>query len=125
MELDSSALCNATVSVEVASKMYKAVLHSMDDKGSAGPNSTSYYLKYKKKVGTRGKAKANGWVDLELPVGEKCSWWRLDGYTTYDEDGDSTDQEAEQLANDAREDIELSLSNSEDSDSESEESASD
>ena len=63
VELDSSALCNATVSVEVASKMYKAVLHSMDDKGSAGPNSTSYFLKYKKKVGSRGKAKANGWVD--------------------------------------------------------------
>ena len=60
VELDSSALCNATVSVEVASKMYKAVLHSMDDKGSAGPNSTSYYLKHKKKVGSRGKAKANG-----------------------------------------------------------------
>ena len=73
VELDSSALCNATVSVEVASKMYKAVLHSMDDKGSAGPNSTSYYLKYKKKVGSRGKeAKANGWVDLELPVGENA-----------------------------------------------------
>ena len=77
------------------------------------------------KVGSRGKAKANGWVDLELPVGEKCSWWRLDGYSTYDEDGDSTDQEAEQLANDAREDIELSLSNSEDSDYEYKESASD
>ena len=42
-----------------------------------------------------------------------------------DEDGDSTDQEAQQLADDAREDIELSLSNSEDNDSESEESASD
>ena len=39
VELDSSALCNATVSVEVASKMYKAVLHSIDDKGSARPNS--------------------------------------------------------------------------------------
>ena len=77
------------------------------------------------KVGSRGKAKANGWVDLELPVGEKCSWWRLDGYSTYDEDGDSTDQGAQQLADDAREDIELSLSNSEDSDSESEESESD
>ena len=46
-------------------------------------------------------------------------------YSTYDEDGDSTDQEAQQLADDAREDIELSLSNSEDNDSESEESASD
>ena len=65
------------------------------------------------------------WWYLELPVGENCSWWRLDGYSTYDEDGDSTDQEAQQLADDAREDIELSLSNSEDSDSESEESESD
>ena len=49
----------------------------------------------------------------------------LTGTLTYDEDGDSTDQEAQQLADDAREDIELSLSNSEDNDSESEESASD
>ena len=81
-----------------------------------------YYLKYKKKVGSRGKAKVNDWVDLELPVGEKCSWWRLDGYTTYDEDGDSTDQESQQLADDVREYMELSLSNSEDSDSNSEDS---
>ena len=24
-------------------------------------------------------------VDLELPVGAKCSWWRLEGYDTCDE----------------------------------------
>ena len=29
-------------------------------------------------------------------------WWRLGGYSTHDEDGDSTDQEAQQLADDAR-----------------------
>ena len=68
---------------------------------------------------------AAGRLQCDHPVGEGCSWWRLDGYSTYDEDGDSIDQEAQQLADDAREDIELSLSNSEDSDSESEESASD
>ena len=54
----------------------------------------------------------------------KCSWWRLDGYTTYDEDGDSTDQESKQLVDDVREEVELSLSNSEDNGSNSEDSAS-
>ena len=70
---------------------------------------------------------AAGRLQCDHPVGEECSWWRLDGYSTYDEDGDSIDQEAQQLADDAREDIELSmsLSNSEDSDFESEESESD
>jgi hypothetical protein len=28
------------------------------------------------------RTKVSGWVDLDLPVGEKCSWWRLDGYDT-------------------------------------------
>ena len=26
---------------------------------------------------SRGRTKVSCWVDLDLPVGEKCSWWRL------------------------------------------------
>ena len=48
-----------------------------------------------KKVGSRGRKKADGWLDLELPVGEKCSWWRLDGYDTWEEAESDSDSEAE------------------------------
>jgi len=53
-----------------------------------------YWLEYKKKVGSRGRKKADNWLDLELPVGEKCSWWRLDGYHTWDEGPEAADPEA-------------------------------
>ena len=51
-------------------------------------------MEYKKKVGSRGREKADNWLDLELPVGEKCSWWRLDGYDTWDEGPEAADPEA-------------------------------
>jgi hypothetical protein len=50
-------------------------------------------VEYKKKVGSRGRKKADNWLDLELPIGEKCSWWRLDGYDTWEEA--ESDSEAE------------------------------
>ena len=49
-------------------------------------------------------------VDLDLPTGEKCSWWRLDGYATCAEP-----EACEELGAEP-EDTELSLSNSEDFD---------
>ena len=60
-------------------------MHGEGDGGCSGAkstNGTSYYLEYKKKVGSRGRAKVSGCVDFDLPAGEKCSWWRLDGYDT-------------------------------------------
>ena len=44
-----------------------------------------FFLQYKKKTKGRGRAKAAGWVDMDLPPSSKCSWWRLDDYSTYDE----------------------------------------
>ena len=63
------------------------------------PTDTTYYLEYKEKIGARGRAKANGWLDLELPVGEKCNWWRLDGYGTCDEVPEAANPEAANEAN--------------------------
>ena len=52
-------------------------MYDKDDEGSGGATSTSYYLKYKheykKKANSRGRKKASGWVDLDLPTGEKCT----------------------------------------------------
>ena len=54
-------------------------MHDKDDEGSGGATSTSYYLKYKheykKKANynSRGRKKASGLVDLDLPTGEKCT----------------------------------------------------
>ena len=70
------------ISLEIVGKTHRARVYDKDDEGSGGATSTSYYLKYKKKANSRGRKKANGWVDLDLPTGEKCSWWRLDGYAT-------------------------------------------
>ena len=76
---------------------------------------------YKRKSGSRGRAKASGWIDFDLPVGEKCSWWRLDGYETYsedeDEDGNPEAPSGDEMVEDSEEeairsDIELSLSDS-------------
>ena len=91
-------------------KTHRARVYDKGDEGSGGATSTSYYLKYKKKANSRGRKKANGWVDLDLPTGEKCSWWRLDGYATCAEP-----EACEELGAEP-EDMELSLSNSEDSD---------
>ena len=85
LELDPTELKDASITLEIAGKQFEATVSSMDDQGCGGSNGTSYYLKYKKKAGSRGRAKAAGWVDLELPVGEKCSWWRLSGYDTCSE----------------------------------------
>ena len=52
-------------------------------------------MEYKKKVGSRGKKKADNWLDLELPAGDKCSWWSLDGYDTWEEAESESDSEAE------------------------------
>ena len=62
--------------------------------GSSGANGTSYYLKYKKKVGFRGRTNVSGWVDLDLPVGEKCSWWWLDGYDPCESEVEEADPQA-------------------------------
>ena len=103
-------------------------MHGEDDEGCSGAkstNGTSYYLEYKKKVGSRGRAKVSGCVDFDLPAGEKCSWWRLDGYDTCgSEAGESEESDAdpqapldEEMGVDSEEegqrsDMELSLSNS-------------
>ena len=64
------------------------------------------------------------WPDgsLDLPVGEKCSWWRLDGYDTCESEAEEadpglqapldeeTDVDSEEEGH--RSDIELSLSDS-------------
>lgn len=60
------------------------------------PTGSSYYLKFKKKGNSRGRKKADAWVDLELPRNEKCSWWRLDGYDTCgDDQGEAATAEQE------------------------------
>ena len=97
-------------------------MHGEDDEGCSGANSTSYYLEYKKKVNSRGRAKASGWVDFDLPAGEKCSWWRLDGYDTCGSEAGESDADPqapldEEMGVDLKEeghrsDMELSLSNS-------------
>ena len=77
VELDAVEMQGTRISLEVSGKVYEAtVCHDKDDAGCGGPVNGSYYLKYKKKAGSRWRSKANGWVNLELPVGEKCSWWR-------------------------------------------------
>ena len=99
VQLDPSELSGATASLEVAGKvpdrlsvrgLYEATVSDKDDEfeGCSGPNNASYYLTYKRKAGSRGRAKVNGWINFDLPVGEKCSWWRLDGYEMYSEDED-------------------------------------
>ena len=35
------------------------------------PDGSKYYLKYKKKAGNRGRVKAAGWVDMDLPTTEQ------------------------------------------------------
>ena len=39
-------------------------------------------LTCKRKARSHGRAmaKVSGWINFDLPVGEKCSWWRLGGY---------------------------------------------
>ena len=32
-------------------------------------------------------------INFDLPEGGKCSWWRLDGYKTYNEDVDGDEDE--------------------------------
>ena len=99
VQLDPSELSGATASLEVAGKvpdrlsvrgLYEATVSDKDDEfeGCSGPNNASYYLTYKRKAGPRGRAKVSGWINFDLPVGEKCSWWRLDGYEMYSEDED-------------------------------------
>ena len=90
--------------------------------GAKSENGTSYYLEYKKKVGSRGRAKVSGCVDFDLPAGEKCSWWRLDGYDTCGSEAGESDADPqapldEEMGVDLKEeghrsDMELSLSNS-------------
>ena len=108
VELDAVEMQGARISLEVSGKVYEATVHDKDDAGCGGPVNASYYLKYKKKAASRGRSKANGWVNLELPVGEKCSWWRMDGYETCNEgfgsDGDGASAEDGM--------VELSLSDS-------------
>ena len=33
----------------------------------------------------------SGWADFDLPAGEKCSWWRLDGYDTCGPEAEESD----------------------------------
>ena len=108
VELDAVEMQGTRISLEVSGKVYEATVHDKDDAGCGGPVNASYYLKYKKKAGSRGRSKASGWVNLELPLGEKCSWWRMDGYETCNEgsgsDGDGASAEGGM--------VELSLSDS-------------
>ena len=68
---------------------------------------------------SRGRTKVSCWVDLDLPVGEKCSWWRLDSYDTCESEAEEADPQApldEEMDVDSEEegqrsDMELSLSN--------------
>ena len=92
MKLVPKQLRGATIRLEVAGKIYNATL-SESDGGGRQPKDTTYWLEYKKKVGSRGRKKTDNWLDLELPVGEKCSWWRLDGYDTWEKA--ESDSEAE------------------------------
>jgi hypothetical protein len=91
VQLDTQELQGAGVSIEIAGKVYEATVHGEDDEGCSGANSTSYYLEYKKKIGSRGRAKVSGWVDFDLAAGEKCSWWRLDGYDTCGSEAEDSD----------------------------------
>jgi len=92
VKLVPGQLRGATIRLEVAGKIHNAAL---SDDGGRQPKGTTYWLEYKKKVGSRGRKKADNWLDLELPVGEKCSWWRLDGYDTWEEAESDSDSEAE------------------------------
>jgi hypothetical protein len=107
VQLDPFELSGATVTLEVAGKVYEATVSDKDDEGCSGPNNASYHLTYKRKSGSRGRAKASGWIDFDLPVGEKCSWWRLDGYETYsedeDEDGNPEAPSADEMVEDSEE----------------------
>ena len=115
VELDPVELEGARISLEVTSKIHNATLSTTDDDGSSGPTNTSYYVKYKKVAHSRGRGKASTWLDLELPVGAKCSWWRLDGYDTCSE-GSGANAEEPTVGGM----MELSLSNSDESSDESE-----
>ena len=101
--------------LQVRRYCHNATLSTTDDGGSSGPTNTSYYNKYKKRARSRGRGKASTWLDLELPVGAKCSWWRLDGYDTCDEGPGAS---AEGPTVDGM--VELSLSDTDESSNESE-----
>ena len=60
VQLDAQELQGAGISIEIVGKVYEATVHGEGDEGCSGANSTSYYLEYKKKVGSRGCAKVNG-----------------------------------------------------------------
>ena len=103
VQLDPFELSGAIATLEVAGKVYEAIISDKDAEGCSGPSNASYYITYKRKARSRGRAKVSGWINFELPVGEKYSWWRLDGYETYNEDEDED-------GNDSGAEVELSLS---------------
>ena len=64
MKLVPGQLRGATIRLEVAGKIHNAAL---SDDGGRQPKDTTYWLECKKKVGSRGRKKADNWLDLELP----------------------------------------------------------
>ena len=89
-----------------AGKIYGATISDQRKPDSKQPDKCQpdvrkYYLKYKKKAGSRGRVKAVGWVDMDLPTWSQCSWWRLGGYTTYDEATNDDDGEDSMELNDS------------------------
>ena len=92
------ALLESDITIEEAGKTYNETISDQrqpDRKqpDKCQPDGSKYYLQYKKKTRARGRAKAAGWVDMELPPCAKSSWWRLDGYTIYEDENSSNDSD--------------------------------
>ena len=93
----AAAMLGSELTLEFSGKTYIGVVSDQHQ-----PDGSKYFIVYKKKSGDRGRTKASAWLDMGLPNGSKCSWWRLDGYETYSEDHNDSD------STDTAEDIELS-----------------
>ena len=92
----TATMLGSGVTLEFGGKAYIGVISDQHQ-----PDGSKYFIVYKKKSGGRGRVKASAWLDMELPTSSKCSWWRLDGYETYNEDNDKSD------STDTAEDMEL------------------
>ena len=92
----TATMLGSDVTLEFGGKAYIGVISDQHQ-----PDGSKYFIVYKKKSGARGRVKASAWLDMELPTSSKCSWWRLDGYETYNEDNDKSD------STDTAEDMEL------------------
>lgn len=90
-KLQADWLVGKTITLEDQGTIFAALVEKVKD-----TNPNVYQVKYNKNVKTnKATKKKSRWVDFELPPSEKTSWWRVDGYETEEEDGNSNSDDEE------------------------------